>query len=219
MEQLISKEISSKKQSWVLMVIIGVFIFLIIAFFYQDRQNSISSLIKSLGPKAVLLAVLLMALLSMTPIPSEGLVLMYLKIYGVFWGTLWAWVGSNLGSLIIFFIIKHYGQFLLERIISKERFETVNQWVKSRGTYGLFIARLLPIPAFAVNYIASLIPTINLWPYLWTQMVAIIPYYVGTALVFLGVAKETWYWILIGGFAIAAFWSISYLLNRKKIPN
>ncbi|AFQ43987.1 TVP38/TMEM64 family protein [Desulfosporosinus meridiei] len=220
MKQRISnKTYCSKKPSWVLMVIVAVFIFFIVAFFYLDRHNAISSLIKSLGPLGVLLAIFLMALLCMTPIPSEGLVLMYLKIYGVFWGTLLAWVGSNVGSLIIFFILKHYGQFLLDKLISKERFETVNQWVKRRGTYGLLIARLLPIPAFAVNYIASLIPSIKLWPYLWTQMVTIIPYYVGTALVFLGVAKDTWYWLIIGGLAIAAFWSISYFLNRKKIPN
>lgn len=218
-QEILKKTHSSARTSWVLILIVALFGLLILAFFYLDRHNAISSLIKSLGPLGVLPAVLLMALLCMTPIPSEGLVLMYLKIYGVFWGTLLAWLGSNVGSLIIFFIIRHYGQFLLRKIISQERIETVNQWVNRRGTYGLLIVRLLPIPAFAVNYIASLIPTINLWPYLWTQMVTIIPYYAGTALVFLGVAKETWYWLVIGGLAIGAFWSISYILNRKKIPN
>ncbi|AET68411.1 hypothetical protein Desor_2881 [Desulfosporosinus orientis DSM 765] len=220
MKQLILKKSQSSGKSHLVILAIGsIFVLLIVAFFYLDRHNALSALIKSLGLLGVLLAVCLMAILSMTPIPSEGLVLMYLKIYGVVWGTLLAWVGSNLGSLLIYFIVKHYGQFLLQKIISKERFEAVNQWVKRRGTFGLFIARLLPIPAFAVNYIASLIPSVDLWPYLWTQMVSIIPYYAGTALVFLGVAKETWYWLVIGGLAIVAFWSFSYLLNRKKLPN
>lgn len=218
-QQILKKSHSSAKPGWVLIMIVAVSVCLILSFFYLDRHNAISSLIKSLGPLGVLPAVFFMALLCMTPIPSEGLVLMYLKIYGVFWGTLLAWLGSNAGSLIIFFIIRYKGQFLLQKLISQDRFETVNQWVNRRGIYGLLIARLLPIPAFAVNYIASLIPSINWWPYLWTQMVTIIPYYVGTALVFLGVAKETWYWLLIGGLAIGAFWSISYLLNRRKIAN
>lgn len=194
------------------------FILFISGFFYLDRQNAITSLIQSLGWVGVILALFLMALLCMTPIPSEGLLLMYLKIYGVFGGTFLGWLGSNLGAIIIFFIVRYYGNFILQRIIKKERYETVNEWVERRGTVGLFIARLLPIPPFAVNYIGSLITSVKFWPYLWTQMVTIIPYYVGTTLVFMGVAKETWYWFLIGGTAISLIWGISYLLNRKLAP-
>lgn len=120
MKQRISnKTYCSKKPSWVLMVIVAVFIFFIVAFFYLDRHNAISSLIKSLGPLGVLLAIFLMALLCMTPIPSEGLVLMYLKIYGVFWGTLLAWVGSNVGSLIIFLSLSIMVNFFSISLLAK----------------------------------------------------------------------------------------------------
>lgn len=78
------------------------------------------------------------------------------------------------------------------------------------------MARLLPLPAIAVNYAAGVIPSIKFWPYFWTACVSIIPYYIGTALVVIGVAKHTWLWFLAGGLVILAIGSIGYVLGRKN---
>ena len=93
----------------------------------------------------------------------------------------------------------------------------VDQWIKGKGSLGLFVARLLPIPAFAVNYIASAMPSMKLWTYLWTAALAMIPYYVGTALVFLGVARETWIWLVLGIVALILFWGTGYVLNKRRV--
>lgn len=151
----------------------------------------------------------------MTPIPSEGLLVLILKIFGVYLGVLYSWLGSILSSLVIFYIARYFGKRFFQKLITPERFETVEHWVREKGYKGFLIARILPIPAFAVNYIAGAIPSVKLWTYVWTAAVAIIPYYIGTALIYIGVSKATWIWLTVGVVAIAAFWRISYLLSKQ----
>ena len=198
-------------------VIIAAFILFIAAFLYFDRRNEISGFIRAWGLWGIVLAILLMAALCMTPMPSEGLVVLYLKIYGIYQGIFYSWLGSTLSSLAIFFIARIYGQKLMRKLISPKRFEIVDNWVHGKGSLGLFIARLLPIPAFAINYIASVMPSMKLWPYFWTATLSIVPYYIGTALVFLGVAQKTWIWLMLGAAALIVFWGTGYALNKRQV--
>jgi uncharacterized membrane protein YdjX (TVP38/TMEM64 family) len=204
------------KYPWIALVIVAFLAFLI-AFLYYDRHNQLSAIIQNLGVFGIAVALLMMAVLCMTPMPSEGLVVLFLKIYGVYWGIVLSWVGSCLSALIIFAIGHHFGQKFLVRLVTHERFSMVDNWVKRKGSIGLFIARLLPIPAFVVNYIAAVIPSVKLWPYFWTAALSIIPYYVGTALVFLGVSKEIWIWLFCGSVALIAFWGTGYMLSRRQV--
>lgn len=209
------QRISVKRFGWPVVIIV-LFIIFLVAFFYLDRRHEISVIIQNLGFGGIVLAILLMAGLCMTPFPSEGLLILYLKIYGIYWGLFYAWLGSSLSSLPIFILARLYGQSLLQKIISPERFKMVDNWVERKGTTGLLIARLLPIPAYAVNYITGIIPSVKFWPYIWTAAVSIIPYYIGTALVFVGVAKEMWLWLILGSLMVIGFWSIGYMLRQRK---
>ncbi len=204
-----------RKHGWLGLIIMAFTVFIAV-FLYLDRRNQISSIILSLGAFGVVVAILLMSVVCMTPMPSEGLMVLFLKVYGVYWGTVFAWLGSNLSTVVIFVIARYYGQRLMQKLVTPARFKLIDNWVKRKGTGGLFVARLLPVPAFAVNYVAGTIPSIRFWPYLWTAAISIIPYYVGTSLVFLGIAKEVWHWLIVGGAAIIAFWSAGYLLNRRR---
>ncbi|MDQ7093875.1 VTT domain-containing protein [Desulfosporosinus sp. PR] len=215
MTQRVGDQRNLRKYSWTALIIVA-FVVLLAAFFYYDRQNRVSDIIQAWGIWGVFLAILLMAAICMTPIPSEGLVIMFLKIFGVYEGVFFAWVGSTLSSLVIFVLVRCYGQTLMQKLISPERFNTVDHWVKGKGSFGLLVARLLPIPAFAVNYIAGAMPSMELWTYLWTAAVSMIPYYVGTAFVFLGVAQSTWLWLALGFGALVLFWGTGYLLNRRR---
>ena len=216
MTQTIGDKRNIRKYGWA-GILIAAFVLLIAAFFYLDRRNEISVIIREWGLWGVAFAIFLMAALCMTPIPSEGLVVLLLKIYGVYQGVFFAWLGSTLSAVAIFIIVRVFGQTLMQKLISPERFKVVDNWVKGKGSLGLFMARLLPIPAFAVNYIASAIPSMKLWTYLWTAALAMIPYYVGTALVFLGVARETWIWLVLGLAALIVFWGTGYVLNKRRV--
>jgi len=197
--------------------LIAVFVLLIAVFFYLDRRNEISVIIQNWGRWGVVFAIVLMAAVCITPIPSEGVVVLFFKIYGIYQGIFFAWVGSMLSAVVIFILVRVFGQMLVRKLISQERVEVVDNWVKRKGPLGLLVARLLPIPAFAVNYIASAMPSMKLWTYLWTAALTIIPYYAGTALVFIGVAKETWIWLVLGFAALIAFWGAGYVFNKRRL--
>lgn len=199
-----------------LALIVVIFAVLLILFFYLDRRNELSVFIRNLGLGGIFLSILLMSALCMTPIPSEGLMILLLKIFGVYAGTLYSWLGSTLSSLIIFYLARYFGKSFFQRLITPQRFATVDHWIQKKGSFGLLIARLLPIPAFAVNYIAGAMPSVKLWPYVWTAALSIIPYYIGTALVYVGIVQSTWIWLALGGLAILAFWGMSYMLSRRS---
>ena len=216
MTETITEKRNILKYGWTAVIIVA-FVVLIAAFLYLDRRNEVSVIIRAWGVWGVVFAIFLMAALCMTPIPSEALVVLFLKIYGIYQGILIAWLGSSLSAVAIFVLVRVYGQTLMRRLISPERFKVVDNWVKEKGSLGLFVARLLPIPAFAVNYIAGAMPSIKLWTYLWTASLSIIPYYIGTALVFLGVARETWIWLVLGIVALILFWGTGYFLNKRRV--
>ncbi|TGE32018.1 TVP38/TMEM64 family protein [Desulfosporosinus sp. Sb-LF] len=217
MSQMAEDKRTIGRYGWTGAIFVAIVI-LIAAFLYFDRRNELSVMIQAWGLWGIVFAILLMAALCMTPVPSEGLVVMYLKIYGVYQGVLFSWLGSTISALAIFVIVRVFGQRLMQKLISLKRFNIVDNWVKGKGSLGLLVARLLPIPAVVVNYIAAAMPSMKLWTYLWTAALSMIPYYVGTALVFLGVSRETWIWLVLGIVALIAFWGTGYVLNKRRVP-
>ncbi|GMA60514.1 VTT domain-containing protein [Alicyclobacillus fastidiosus] len=198
------------------MIVIGVA--MVGTVLYLDRHHKVSQLIRSWGAFGIIIAIVLMLIWCLTPIPSEGLLVIFLRVYGVGWGTAYAYLGSTLSALIIFFIARHFTKIWLSRATSHERFEQVNRWVKDWGSLGLLVARLLPVPAFVVNYVAGMVPAVNLWNYLWTAVVAIFPYYLGVALVFQGVSGN-WIYILIGVIPLAVVGFVGLLIRRRAQRN
>lgn len=210
----------SKSENYVWLSLILLFSSaLIVFFFYLDRTNELSTLIRSWGIGGIIFAILLMGALCMTPIPSEGFFVLLLKIFGVVWGTLYSWLGSILSALIIYYLAHYFGKSFFQKLITPERFAMVDLWIQKKNTLGLFIARLLPIPAFVVNYIAGSLPSVKLWPYIWTAALSIIPYYLGTALVYTGIAKSTRLWLTLGLAALLVLWGISYFFTKQTKPD
>lgn len=204
-----------RKYGWFSLIIL-IIIICIVVFFYFDRQNEISNIILAWGFWGAIIAILLMGVMCMTPIPSEGLLILYLKIYGIYLGILYSWVGSIIGSLAIFIIARNYGQELMQKKIRPEQIKVVDSWVNEKGSLGLLIARLLPIPAFVVNYIAGVMPSMKLWSYLWTAAISMAPYYISTGMVFIGVTRKSWLWLIWGGIVLILFSSIKYINNKRK---
>ena len=139
MTQTIGNKRNIRKYGWT-GILIAAFVLLIAAFFYLDRRNEISVIIREWGLWGVAFAIFLMAALCMTPIPSEGLVVLFLKIYGAYQGVFFAWLGSTLSAAAIFIIVRVFGQTLMQKLISPERFKVVDNWVKGKGSLGLLVA-------------------------------------------------------------------------------
>jgi uncharacterized membrane protein YdjX (TVP38/TMEM64 family) len=195
-------------------VVMGVCVVLVAAFLYFDRNNQISRLIQSTGGWGILLSVVLMALFCVIPVPSEFLILLDMRVYGAWWGALYSWGGSILGSIAVFLLARYAAPNLLKHLISEAQMDKVATWVRRRGIVGLLLVRIIPLPFIVVNYTAGIVRSIPLWTFIWTTAVGGIPYYTGAGLVFLGVSKKYMVWLAVGGTAIAAIWVTGYFYNR-----
>lgn len=122
---------------------------------------------------------------------------MYLKIYGVIGGALCAWSGFIIGSIGVFGVARYLRASIVHHWISKRHFDSVNGWVRDRGTIGLLVVRLLPIPAILVNIVIGIMPSVSFWKYLWISGVTIVPYYVAAVSLFLGVSRRDVHLFLI----------------------
>lgn len=194
------------------MVVFGVL--MMVAVLYLDRHHKISHLIQSWGAAGIIVAIILMMIWCLTPIPSEGLLVVFLRVFGVTWGTLYAWLGSTLSALAIYYIARHFTRLWLTRASSHERFQQINEWVVNWGSIGLLFARLLPVPAFVVNYAAGMVPAVSVWTYTWTAVVSIMPYYFGVALVFSGVFGN-WILILVGLLPLVLVGLLGFFVRRR----
>ncbi|WP_054967324.1 TVP38/TMEM64 family protein [Alicyclobacillus ferrooxydans] len=197
------------------LIVYGFVLLLALGVLYLDRSGVITNTVRNWGTAGIILAVLLMFVVCLTPIPSEGLLIIYLKVYGVWWGVFYSWFGAVLSTVIIFPVARTYGQAALRRFASQSTFVEIDEWVKRKGSLGLLVARLLPLPGFAVSYVAGILPSIGFWAYVWTAGVSLIPYYVGAALVFLGITSKFTIAIVFGFVALAAFWVVGFSIHRR----
>lgn len=198
------------------LIVYGFVLVAAVLVLYLDRTGVISRAVRSWGPGGIALAVVLMAILCLTPVPSEGLLVIYMRVYGVLWGVIYSWIGAVLSALIIFPIARKYGRHIMLRFVPETTFAEIDDWVRRKGTFGLLIARLLPLPGFAISYVAGVLPSIRLWAYVWTAAVSLIPYYIGASLVFLGITTQFFGVIAVGAVALGAFWAAGYWFHRRN---
>lgn len=207
---------ASKSKVWtmaaflVMVVAVGIFL-------YLDRHGALSQVLRSWGMVGIIAAILIMAMICVTPMPAEGLLVLYMEIYGAWWGAFYSWIGAVLSSLVVFVAARYLGTPILRSMVTADRFHQVDRWVKEKGTMGLLFARLLPLPGFIVSYVVGTIPSVRLWSYIWTGAVSIMPYYIGTALIFLGISHRLVSWLALGSLAIAMFWGVTYIVKKKSI--
>ncbi len=199
------------------MVLSAAVVLAVALYLYFDRYSTLSSFLRSLGAPGIAVAILFMALICATPVPAEGALIVYLKVYGAWWGSLYAWLSAVLSSLIVFAFARHFGTAFVQSLITRRRFEQVNLWIQQRGIGGLLFMRLMPLPGFLVSYIVGTIPSVRLWSFVWTGAVSVIPYYIGASLLYHGIAHRFVSYISLGMAALAVFWLCGYWVKKRWV--
>nr|NNM89941.1 TVP38/TMEM64 family protein [Bacilli bacterium] len=195
---------------FVSVLLIGLSVWVFIAY-----RNSFSVIIQSFGMFGVVVAILLMALLCIIPVPAEFLIIVLMGMYGVYWGIFYSWIGSMIGAVIAMYVTRWLGQARVRRLFTEQRQQQIDQWISRRGTLGLLALRFAPfVPYHVLNYVAGLM-NIRLWPFLWTTALGLIPFYIGMGGVFLGLSHG----IVTAGIAVvvvlAVLGFVSYLLRKR----
>lgn len=144
-------------------------IFLIILF-AKDIKN-IEDYIPTTGIAGPLFSILLMGILSATPIPTDPIVILNGAIFGPFVGIIVSWIGNNLAAVIEYFIGRAIGAMSdFEKQKKKlpfglNRFPADSPWFLICGRF---------IPSFGGKLVSLTggVYRVNFFRYLWTATVS-----------------------------------------------
>ena len=90
------------------------------------------------------------------PIPSTLVMPMAGNIFGVFWGTVLAVIGSMGASLAGYVIGKKGGRPLAQRFITSEELDKMERWMYIHGKWPVVIAKAVPMMAETVSVSAGI---------------------------------------------------------------
>ena len=196
-------------------VVFVIGILAVVWFFHLDRHGEITRLIVASGGLGIVISIVLMALFCVIPVPAEFLLILDMKVFGVWWGTLYSWIGTMVGCTGVFLLARYVAGGMLRAFIPEDKMEQVSEWVGKRGVAGLLLAHVIPLPFIVVNYVAGVIRSVRLWDFIWTSAIGGVPYYLGAALVFLGVSRKYMVWAVIGLIALVAIWVSGFWYTRR----
>lgn len=111
---------------------------------------------RTLGP---FIGIFLPLLESFLPfLPLVVIVVANVNAFGLFWGFLFSWIGTVLGSYAVFLIVRRYGRHPRLHFFTKNpRVQKFIKWVDMNGLSPLFVLLCFPFtPSVLVNVVAGL---------------------------------------------------------------
>lgn len=111
---------------------------------------------RSFGPVPGILLPLLEAFLPFLPL--FVFVLANANAFGLWFGFLFSWIGASAGALLVFMLVRRYGEAKLFRFLKKNKQAArLTHWVDRHGFGPLFILLCFPFtPSALVNVVAGL---------------------------------------------------------------
>jgi uncharacterized membrane protein YdjX (TVP38/TMEM64 family) len=93
-------------------------------------------------------------------VPGFALTIVAGPIFGLWWGTLYVVIASNIGTQITFFISRYAGRDFIARIIKHESFlDKVSKKFEKNDFLVMLYIRLIPLfPFNVINYLCGLTP-------------------------------------------------------------
>lgn len=141
----------------------------------ESLFQELAAWLETLGVWAYVCAPLVMAAVSVLPIPAEAPAMMNGALFGPLVGTVITWCGAMLGAQASFELARSLGRPTAERLVRPAALERADRWVLGAGWWGLLLARFMPLIAFtALNWGAGLTP-VTRWRFAWTTAVGIVP--------------------------------------------
>lgn len=119
---------------------------------------------RALGPLTGIILPMLEAFLPFLPLFL--FVIANANSFGLWFGSLLSWIGTVVGSIGVFLLIRKFGQERFFRFLSKhEKIRKMMHWVEKHGFGPLFIMLCFPFtPSSAINVVAGL-SRINVWQF------------------------------------------------------
>lgn len=136
---------------------------LFLSIFTHENITSFFESYKAFGPIVAILLPLIEAFLPFLPLVAFAVVMQMLWAMG---RLLLTWIGASAGSILVFLLIRKFGQMRMLNFISRHpSIQKLMLWVEKRGFGPLFILLCFPFtPSAAVNVVAGL-SRISVWQF------------------------------------------------------
>ena len=111
---------------------------------------------RAIGPVPGMLLPMLEAFIPILPLFI--FVMANAAAFGLWLGFIYSWIGTCTGALLVFFLVRKYGQKRLFLFISRhKKIKSLMNWVEKHGFGPLFLLLCFPFsPSAAVNIVAAL---------------------------------------------------------------
>ena len=125
-------------------------------YFSPENMDHIVESYKAFGP---LLGIGLPMIEALIPaLPLIVFVLANAVAFGFWLGFLYSWLGSVMGALLVFFIIRHFGRSRFFSFVNKhEKVRKAMGWIERKGFAPIFVIFCFPFtPSALINVVAGL---------------------------------------------------------------
>jgi len=135
----------------------------------------IEAWLASIGPWAYVVAPLVMATVSVLPVPAEAPAMANGVLFGAAVGSVITWVGAMLGAWASYEIARSWGRPVALRLVKREVLGRVEEGAERAGGWGLLVLRFVPVVAFTALNWGSGLCGVPRGRFLWTTALGILP--------------------------------------------
>lgn len=120
-----------------------------------SSRESLQSFIESFGAWGPLILILIIAIeVIIAPIPGFIPALTAGLIFGPFWGALYVYIGSILGTLAVFYLVKWYGRPFAKRFIKERKLDKYEEAIEKHENWLLafYFIPVLPLDVITAAF-------------------------------------------------------------------
>lgn len=130
------------------------------------------------APAAPVIFVIVYALATALAIPGTILTLAGGAVFGVWFGTLYNWLGATIGAVLAFLLARTLGRDGIRRLLG-DRLDSLDKATANHGFQGILTLRLIPVVPFNALNLGSGLTSVPLRSYALATAIGILP---GTAI-------------------------------------
>lgn len=211
-----------KMPSITVLLVWGLAVAGLLALFFETLHNGsmfrFLHWVRLAGWLGTAIGVVVMAVFSAIPVPSEFISIGLMNIYGVWPGMLYSWLGGILGALLAVQLTRYTARpFALQAV--RRHLPWLQGWIRQRGALGLLIVRFVPlVPYHLVNYMAGSLG-VRTSSFIWTTALGTLPFQLGLAGVYAGFAYGTILPLILGGLVLTSLFVLGWVFRRRWLPD
>ena len=156
-----------------------IIIFIITSIIYNILNmdispNDIQKYITSFGKLAPFIYVVMFSLVPLTFFPDSILAIGGGMIFGLGKGYIYTLIGALVGASLSFYISRRFGRNFVKKI-TKERLDSIEEMINSKGFFVILLLRLIPLFPFDVISYGAGITNIKYRDFIFATIVGTIP--------------------------------------------